>query len=72
MSTIGCGGHFQASTFVCPICKSDRYESVFVRRPGRGDELYRTEFLECAGCTVMFRDQKRFRKPAEVVPIKST
>ena len=70
MDTSGYGSRFQGwgANFVCPICGADSYGPVVVKRPSRRD-LYHTEFFECAGCTVMFRDPIRFRKPATVSPI---
>ena len=69
MNASGYGGHFQASNFRCPICGADRYQPVVVNRPSRRD-LYHTEFFECCGCSAMFRDPKRFRRP-DVVDLKS-
>ena len=62
MEPSGYGGHFQASGFICPVCGADRYQAVGVNRPSRRD-LYHTGFFECCGCSAMFRDPKRFRKP---------
>jgi hypothetical protein len=46
--------------FRCPICRSQRYEAVVVRRTSA--KPYTTEFFECAGCSVMFRDPVRFTR----------
>ena len=46
--------------FRCPICRSQFFGSVVVARPGGGK--YRTEFYECSGCSVMFRDPVKFTK----------
>jgi hypothetical protein len=44
----------------CPLCDTTAYNRVRVRRPD-GKE-YLTEFYECAGCTVMFRNPGRFTR----------
>ncbi len=46
--------------FNCPLCGSNHAKHVCVSRPNR--ESYKTEFYECAGCRVMFRDLGRFTK----------
>jgi len=44
--------------FRCPICRSRYFSPVRVKRPdGR---IYETDFFECSGCSVMFRDSMRF------------
>jgi hypothetical protein len=45
--------------FDCPICGSDNALCVVVIRPD--GSTYKTDFYSCAGCTVMFRDIKRFK-----------
>ena len=60
--------YLEMGNFECPVCGSGNYQPVIVARPNGG--TYRTEFYECAGCTTMFRDPKRFRKPATVTAIK--
>lgn len=47
-------------SFSCPLCHSFHYLPVYVKRPN-GSE-YRTEFYQCAACTVMFRDPVRFTR----------
>ncbi len=47
-------------SFRCPICRSQRYEAVVVRKATH--KPYTTEFFECAGCSVMFRDPVRFTR----------
>jgi len=44
--------------FKCPLCGDERYVEVRVQRPG--GQWYVTPFLQCVGCTVMFRDPVRF------------
>jgi hypothetical protein len=44
--------------FQCPLCQSAFFSIVEVKRPNGA--RYRTEFYECAGCTVMFRDPEKF------------
>jgi hypothetical protein len=46
--------------FVCPLCTSNHALHVSVSRPN--GEVYRTEFYQCAGCSVMFRDIDHFTK----------
>lgn len=44
----------------CPLCNATAYTQIAVARPsGKG---YLTEFYECAGCTVMFRNPARFAR----------
>jgi uncharacterized C2H2 Zn-finger protein len=50
----------KALYFRCPICRSQRYEAVVVR--ARTGKPYQTEFFECAGCSVMFRDPPKFTR----------
>jgi len=49
-----------ALAFRCPICRSGMFQDVTVTRES-GKE-YRTDFLQCAGCSVMFRDAVKFTK----------
>lgn len=49
-----------AIPFRCPICRSQIYMAVTVRRPS--GKTYRTEFFECGGCSVMFRDPQKFTR----------
>lgn len=44
--------------FCCPICRSRYYGVVRVKRSN--GTLYATEFYECSGCSVMFRDAVKF------------
>jgi hypothetical protein len=44
--------------FNCPLCGSTQAFVVCVPRPN--GVMYATAFLECGGCTVMFRDVQRF------------
>lgn len=46
--------------FCCPLCESIVYVHVTVaRQSGAG---YLTEFFECAGCSLMFRDAERITR----------
>ena len=47
-----------APNFRCPICRSKFYSPVEVRR--KDGQKYRTEFLKCSGCSVMFADAAKF------------
>jgi hypothetical protein len=47
----------------CPICLKANYASVVVRKPSGGH--YTTEFYECSGCSVMFRDPHEFIRTNE-------
>jgi hypothetical protein len=47
------------ATFRCPICRSHFYKEVVVAKAGG---FYKTEFFECSGCSVMFRDPDRFTR----------
>jgi hypothetical protein len=44
--------------FKCPLCGDGRYVEVRVQRPS--GIWYVTPFLQCVGCTVMFRDPVSF------------
>jgi hypothetical protein len=43
--------------FRCSICSHINFKDVVVPR---GDGCYRTAFLECCGCSVMFRAPEKF------------
>jgi hypothetical protein len=47
----------------CPICLTTEYVVVVVRKPTGGH--YTTEFYQCSGCTVMFRDPYEFVRAPE-------
>jgi hypothetical protein len=47
----------------CPICLKTSYTEVVVKKPGGGH--YRTEFFQCSGCSVMFRDPHEFVRAPE-------
>jgi hypothetical protein len=47
--------------FRCPICRSSTFQTVSVRRK-EGQPEYQTEFLQCTGCSVMFRDPVKFTR----------
>ncbi|HSD44208.1 MAG TPA: hypothetical protein VLD36_20385 [Burkholderiales bacterium] len=52
--------------FRCPLCGSSVYEQATVARPsGAG---YLTEFFECAGCSLMFRDAERITRRERFEP----
>jgi hypothetical protein len=44
--------------FLCPLCGSDGYVVIHVRRPSGA--WHRTEFYQCFGCSVMFRSPVAF------------
>lgn len=46
------------ANFRCPICRATVFRPVTVRR--LNGQYHQTEFFECGGCTVMFRDPVRF------------
>lgn len=45
-------------SFRCPLCGSTAYDHVFVRR--RDNSILQTQAYQCGGCSVMFKDPKRF------------
>lgn len=53
--------------FRCPICRSSTFQAVSVRR-GVGQPEYQTEFLQCTGCSVMFRDAVKFTRFEPAAP----
>lgn len=57
-----------AAPFLCPICGSTSYRALCVRGPKGA--IRQTELYECAGFSVVFHDPLRFRKPANVTPIR--
>ena len=46
------------NTFRCPLCGSTAYDYVFVRR--QDGSILQTQAYQCGGCSVMFRDPKKF------------
>ena len=46
------------AAFKCPLCGSGQYVEVRVQKPN--GHWYKTEFLQCAHCSVMFRDPVMF------------
>jgi len=48
--------------WTCPICRCTRYRITSVERPD--GSTYKTEFHQCAGCTVMFREPALFNAEA--------
>jgi hypothetical protein len=54
--------------FRCPLCSSTVYLTVIVRRPSGAS--YATEFFECAGCSLMFRDADRIARCERFEPGK--
>ena len=44
--------------FQCPICGSPSYQRVVIER--RKGKRYETQFFECLGCSVMFREPELF------------
>lgn len=52
--------------FRCPICGTTIFERVAV--PRAGGTFYLTDFFQCAGCSVMFRDAVRFTRCRRWIP----
>jgi transposase len=52
--------------FRCPLCSSNVYEQVMMRRPDGSSAA--TQSFQCAGCTVVFRDAARFTRCEKFVP----
>lgn len=46
------------AAFNCPLCGAT--EAFVTCVPKANGEMYATAFMECSGCTVMFRDVRRF------------
>ena len=46
--------------FQCPLCDATVYERVIVTRPS--GKPYDTDFYQCGGCSVVFRDKDKFSK----------
>jgi hypothetical protein len=53
------------SAFLCPVCGSDAYVAVHVRRPS--GNWYRTPFHRCFGCSVLFEDPAIFGRTSRQV-----
>jgi hypothetical protein len=51
--------------FLCPLCGSDSYVVIHVRRPS--GNWYRTDFCACFGCSVMFQNPLAFSRQRKVV-----
>jgi predicted RNA-binding Zn-ribbon protein involved in translation (DUF1610 family) len=51
--------------FLCPLCGSDGYTRVTVKKPN--GHFYVTEFYHCFGCSVMFTDPVKFTQQKRVV-----
>jgi hypothetical protein len=45
----------ESPPFLCPLCGSDAYVEVNVKRPS--GEWYRTAFYKCFGCSVLFHNR---------------
>lgn len=54
-------------SFRCPLCGSTAYDHVFVRR---GDNSIQTQAYQCGGCSVMFKDPKKFTEQQQVEGIE--
>jgi len=52
-------------SLVCPLCGSDGYVAIHVRRPG--GNWYRTPFYRCFGCSVMFEHPRAFAQQRKIV-----
>ncbi len=52
------------NTFKCPLCGSTAYDYVFVRR--RDGSILQTQAYQCGGCSVMFKDPKKFTEQKQV------
>jgi predicted RNA-binding Zn-ribbon protein involved in translation (DUF1610 family) len=46
--------------FECPICGSDGFKQVQIKRADGSWQL--TQAYECTGCSTMFRERERFTK----------
>ena len=55
-------------SFRCPLCGSTAYDHVFVR--WRGNSILQTQAYQCGGCSVMFKDPKRFTEQQQVEGIE--
>ena len=51
--------------FLCPLCGSDAYVAIHVKRPS--GNWYRTPFFKCFGCAVMFHDPVAFTRQKRLV-----
>jgi transcription elongation factor Elf1 len=51
-------GQRDLAAFNCPLCGATEAFVTCVPRPN--GSTYATAFFECSGCTVMFRDVRRF------------
>jgi hypothetical protein len=51
---------FSVSGWRCPLCNATAYSQIEVSR--QGGAIYKTEFFQCLGCTVMFRHPGRFTR----------
>jgi hypothetical protein len=51
-------GQRDLAAFSCPLCGAT--EAFVTCVPRSNGETYATAFFECSGCTVMFRDVRRF------------
>ena len=51
--------------FLCPLCGSDSYVAIHVRRPS--GNWYRNPFYRCFGCAVMFENPVAFTRSKKLV-----
>jgi hypothetical protein len=59
--------HFRpipVNTFRCPLCSSTAYDYVQVRRAD--GSILQTQAYQCGGCSVMFKDPKKFTEQEQV------
>lgn len=49
--------------FCCPLCGSTVFGAVMVTLPSGA--VHKSSLLECAGCSVVFRDKERFTARAK-------
>jgi len=63
--------HFRplpVNSFRCPLCGSTAYDHVFVRR--RDGSMLQTQAYQCGGCSVLFKDPKKFTEQQQVEGIE--
>ena len=59
--------HFRpvpVNTFRCPLCGSTAYDYVYVMRSDKS--IVQTQAYECGGCSVVFKDPKKFTEQRQV------
>jgi hypothetical protein len=53
--------------FICPLCGSDGYVAIHVKRPG--GNWYRTPFYRCFGCSVVFTQPRAFTQQRKLTRV---